>query len=102
MTVLGHEGKKWEDIYAKDKTLLDPASTTNPEQKCIYQILRDSIQMDPTKWTRMVKNCKGVSEETTTGVLRFEQMAAKGELLFPCINVNDCVTKTKFDTYMVA
>merc|ERR1711881_715991 len=49
------------------------------------------------KYTRMVANCKGVSEETTTGVHRLKEMAAKGELLFPAINVNDCVTKSKFD-----
>merc|ERR1711937_545998 len=60
-------------------------------------IVRDSIQIDPTKWTRMGKNCKGVSEETTTGVHRLKEMAKKGELLFPAINVNDCVTKSKFD-----
>merc|ERR1712219_22630 len=52
---------------------------------------------DATKWTRMSKNCKGVSEETTTGVHRLKEMATKGELLFPAINVNDCVTKSKFD-----
>merc|ERR1711964_938839 len=57
----------------------------------------DSIQVDKTKWTRMAKMCKGVSEETTTGVHRLKEMAAKGELLFPAINVNDCVTKSKFD-----
>merc|ERR1712100_691512 len=55
------------------------------------------IQVDPTKWTRMSKIVKGVSEETTTGVHRLREMAAKGELLFPAINVNDCVTKSKFD-----
>jgi len=49
------------------------------------------------KYTRMSKKCKGVSEETTTGVLRLKEMAQKGELLFPAINVNDCVTKSKFD-----
>merc|ERR1711935_226485 len=49
------------------------------------------------KYTRMAKKCKGVSEETTTGVHRLKEMAAKGELLFPAINVNDCVTKSKFD-----
>jgi len=58
---------------------------------------RDSIGRDPTKWTRMSKVVKGVSEETTTGVHRLKEMAAKGELLFPAINVNDCVTKSKFD-----
>merc|ERR1711933_452643 len=55
------------------------------------------IPADPTKYTRMAAKCKGVSEETTTGVHRLREMAAKGELLFPAINVNDCVTKSKFD-----
>jgi len=63
----------------------------------VLQLIRDSIQVDPTKWTRMAAYCKGVSEETTTGVHRLKEMAAKGELLFPAINVNDCVTKSKFD-----
>jgi len=63
----------------------------------VLQLVRDSIQVDPTKWTRMSKIVKGVSEETTTGVHRLKEMAAKGELLFPAINVNDCVTKSKFD-----
>merc|ERR1712124_116023 len=75
----------------------DPASTTNPEFKCILQLLKDSIQTDATKYTRMAAACHGVSEETTTGVHRLKEMAAKGELLFPAINVNDCVTKSKFD-----
>merc|ERR1712149_94778 len=81
----------------KDKSLPDPASTTNAEFKIVLQTIRDSIPRDATKWTRMSKNCKGVSEETTTGVHRLKEMASKGELLFPAINVNDCVTKSKFD-----
>merc|ERR1712160_25133 len=67
------------------------------EFKCILQLLKDSIPTDATKYTRMAAKCKGVSEETTTGVHRLKEMAAKGELLFPAINVNDCVTKSKFD-----
>jgi len=62
-------------------------------------LLRDSIPADKTKYTRMAAKCKGVSEETTTGVHRLKEMAAKGELLFPAINVNDCVTKSKFDNF---
>merc|ERR1711933_654547 len=58
---------------------------------------KESIQADKTKYTRMAAKCRGVSEETTTGVHRLKEMAAKGELLFPAINVNDCVTKSKFD-----
>merc|ERR1712005_93858 len=90
-------GKEFEAKFAKDGTLPDPNSTDNPEFKCVLQLLKDSIQQDKTKYTRMAAACKGVSEETTTGVLRLREMAAKGELLFPAINVNDCVTKSKFD-----
>merc|ERR1712084_7721 len=96
-TLLIHKGKEFEEKYAKDKSLPDPESTSNPEFKCILQLIKDSIPLDATKWTRMAKNCRGVSEETTTGVHRLKQMALKGELLFPAINVNDCVTKSKFD-----
>jgi adenosylhomocysteinase len=96
-TLLIHKGKEFEEKFAKDGTLPDPASTTNPEFKCVLQLLRDSIQVDKTKYSRMAAKCKGVSEETTTGVHRLKEMAKKGELLFPAINVNDCVTKSKFD-----
>jgi len=96
-TLLIHKGKEYEALFAKDGTLPDPSSTTNPEFKCVLQTLKDSIQADKTKWTRYAAFMKGVSEETTTGVHRLKEMAAKGELLFPAINVNDCVTKSKFD-----
>jgi len=96
-TLLVHKGKELEAKYAKDKSLPDPSSTDNPEFKCILQLLKDSIPLDATKYTRMAAQCKGVSEETTTGVHRLKEMAAKGELLWPAINVNDCVTKSKFD-----
>merc|ERR1712064_26928 len=96
-TLLIHKGKEFEEKYAKDGSLPDPNSTTNAEFKCILQLLKDSIPADKTKYTRMAAKCKGVSEETTTGVHRLREMAAKGELLFPAINVNDCVTKSKFD-----
>merc|ERR1712005_7869 len=90
-------GKEFEAKFAKDGTLPDPNSTDNPEFKCVLQTLKDSIQQDKTNYTRMATILKGVSEETTTGVLRLKEMATKGELLFPAINVNDCVTKSKFD-----
>jgi adenosylhomocysteinase len=97
-TMLIHKGREWEEKYAKDKkNMPDPASTTNPEFKCVLQIIKDSLPVDPKKWTKMAANCHGVSEETTTGVHRLKEMAAKNELLFPAINVNDCVTKSKFD-----
>merc|ERR1711870_83097 len=96
-TLLIHKGKEFEDKYAKDGSLPDPASTDNAEFKCILQLLKDSIPNDKTKFTRMAKACHGVSEETWAGVHRLKEMAAEGELLFPAINVNDCVTKSKFD-----
>jgi adenosylhomocysteinase len=96
-TLLIHKGKEFEEKFAKDGSLPDPMSTDNAEFKCILQLLKDSIQVDKTKYTRMAAKCHGVSEETTTGVHRLKEMAAKGELLFPAINVNDCVTKSKFD-----
>merc|ERR1712166_460680 len=96
-TMLIHEGKEFEEKYAKDKSLPDPNSTTNPEFKCVLQLIKDSIPVNPTKWSKMAKVVRGVSEETTTGVHRLKEMAKKGELLFPAINVNDCVTKSKFD-----
>merc|ERR1712119_210085 len=96
-TLLVHKGKEFEGKFAKDGSLPDPNSTDNAEFKCILQVLKDSIQVDKTKYTRMAAILKGVSEETTTGVMRLKEMAAKGELLFPAINVNDCVTKSKFD-----
>merc|ERR1740115_510582 len=96
-TLLLHEGKKFEDAHAKDKSLPDPASTDNAEFKCVLTIIKNSIALDPKKWTKMVEGMIGVSEETTTGVHRLIQMADKGTLLFPAINVNDCVTKSKFD-----
>merc|ERR1719231_2176492 len=97
MTLLLHEGTKYEKAFAKDGSLPDPASTDNAEFKCVLATIKGSIQKDKTRFSRMVDRMVGVSEETTTGVHRLKQMAAKGELLFPAINVNDCVTKSKFD-----
>jgi adenosylhomocysteinase len=96
-TLLIHEGKKAEAHFEKTQEKPDPASTTNKEFKCIINVIRRSLDTDPKKWTKMAAVLKGVSEETTTGVLRLKQMSAKKELLFKCINVNDCVTKSKFD-----
>merc|ERR1739844_529502 len=96
-TLLIHKGKEYEEAFAKDGSLPDPTSTDNAEFKVILQLLKDSIPLDKTKYTRMAAKCKGVSEETTTGVHRLKEMADKGELMFPAINVNDCVTKSKFD-----
>merc|ERR1712242_449999 len=96
-TLLIHKGKQYEEAFAKDGSLPDPSSTDNAEFKVILQLLKDSIPLGKTKYTRMAAKCKGVSEETTTGVHRLKEMANKGTLLFPAINVNDCVTKSKFD-----
>jgi len=96
-TLLLHEGKKFEAAYAKDGSLPDPATTNNAEFKCVLATIKTSIGKDKTRFTRMIARMVGVSEETTTGVHRLIQMADKGELMFPAINVNDCVTKSKFD-----
>jgi len=96
-TLLIHEGTKAEAKYAKDKTLPNPDSTEDAEFKIVLSLIKNSILKDPSKFTRMGKGVFGVSEETTTGVHRLYQMAKNGSLLFPAINVNDSVTKSKFD-----
>ncbi|EKT80676.1 S-adenosyl-L-homocysteine hydrolase [Rhodococcus opacus M213] len=67
------------------------------EYKVFLALLRQSLEADKTKWTTVAESVQGVTEETTTGVLRLYQVAAAGELTFPAINVNDSVTKSKFD-----
>lgn len=91
------EGQKAEIAYAKDGTVPDPSSTDNPEFKLVLTIIKGSLQKDAQKWTKMAKACQGVSEETTTGVKRLYEMQSSKTLLFPAINVNDSVTKSKFD-----
>merc|ERR1712045_427260 len=98
MTLLIHEGKKAEDIFLKDGTLPDPSSTDNAEFKIVLSIIRRLLESGVTdKWNKIATRCMGVSEETTTGVHRLYAMAKAGNLLFPAINVNDSVTKSKFD-----
>ncbi|XVF62648.1 hypothetical protein PTKIN_Ptkin09bG0025200 [Pterospermum kingtungense] len=96
-TLLIHEGVKAEEIYEKTGQLPDPSSTDNAEFQIVLTIIRDGLKADPKKYTRMKERLVGVSEETTTGVKRLYQMQANGTLLFPAINVNDSVTKSKFD-----
>ena len=96
-TLLLHEGKKFEDAHAKDGSLPDPNSTDNAEFKCVLATIKASIASDKQRFNKWVNDMVGVSEETTTGVHRLISMADKGTLLFPAINVNDCVTKSKFD-----
>jgi adenosylhomocysteinase len=91
-TLMVHMGYKAEE----DSTLLDK-KPGNREEEVILDKLKETLLQDPYKWHRMVKEIQGVSEETTTGVHRLYQMKEKGELLFPAINVNDSVTKSKFD-----
>jgi len=98
MTLLIHEGVKAEEAYEKDNTVFpDPESTDNAEFKIVLTIIKRELPKNPKKWTALAKRMVGVSEETTTGVHRLYLMADKGELLFPAINVNDSVTKSKFD-----
>jgi adenosylhomocysteinase len=96
-TLLIHEGVKWEASFAKDGVKPNPDSTENAEFKCVLAIIRDGLDANPQRWTKCAAKLVGVSEETTTGVKRLYEMENKGELLIPCINVNDSVTKSKFD-----
>ncbi|WP_163325025.1 adenosylhomocysteinase [Draconibacterium mangrovi] len=91
-TLLIHKGYAAE----KDASVLD-VDASSEEEEVILELLKTTLKEDNGKWHRTVAEWKGVSEETTTGVHRLYQMADKGELLVPAINVNDSVTKSKFD-----
>ncbi|MEV0703785.1 adenosylhomocysteinase [Saccharopolyspora sp. NPDC050389] len=92
-TLLVHKGAQCE----KAGVVPNPADDDPDELKVILDSLRASLAADPTRWTRTAAGVRGVTEETTTGVNRLYRLAARGELLFPAINVNDSVTKSKFD-----
>lgn len=91
-TLFVHQGVKVE----KNPSLLDQ-EYDNPEMKIVMERLKASYERDPGHWTAVAQKIQGVSEETTTGVNRLYQMQEAGELLFPAMNVNDSVTKSKFD-----
>ena len=92
-TLLLHKGVEYEAAGQ----VPDPTEANNAELAVILRLLQRTLKSDPTKWTRMAKLIKGVTEETTTGVKRLYKMAEDKTLLFPAINVNDSVTKSKFD-----
>jgi adenosylhomocysteinase len=92
-TLLVHKGVEFE----KAGSVPDPSTTDNEEYAVILGVLQRSLAEDATRWTNIANGIKGVTEETTTGVHRLYQMHERGELLFPAINVNDSVTKSKFD-----
>ena len=95
-TLLIHNGYELEEHFAKHGTAPE-ITTTVKEEQVIESLLREVLEKDPMHWHKVVKNIIGVSEETTTGVHRLEQMAKDQTLLFPAYNVNDSVTKSKFD-----
>ncbi|HVU60672.1 MAG TPA: adenosylhomocysteinase [Mycobacteriales bacterium] len=92
-TLLVHKGVEFE----KAGTVPDPSTADSEEYAVILRLLTKSLGEDATRWTTISGGIKGVTEETTTGVHRLYQMHERGELLFPAINVNDSVTKSKFD-----
>jgi adenosylhomocysteinase len=92
-TLLVHQGVEFEAAGA----VPTPEESDPEEYAVILDLLRRTLAEDPTKWTGIGKGVKGVTEETTTGVLRLYDFARQGRLLFPAINVNDSVTKSKFD-----
>jgi len=96
-TLLIHEGVKWEKKFAADGTKPDPSQEKNAEFQQVLRIIKQELEKDPKKWHKMAAQIVGVSEETTTGVHRLYSMSKKNELLFPALNVNDSVTKSKFD-----
>ena len=91
-TLLIHRGVAAE----KDPSILDEPTEVE-ELKIINALLKRELKEHPGRWSKLAQTIRGVSEETTTGVHRLEQMMARGELLFPALNVNDSVTKSKFD-----
>jgi adenosylhomocysteinase len=92
-TLLVHKGVEYEKAGA----VPDPESAESEEFRIILNTLKRSLEETPERFTKMAANIKGVTEETTTGVHRLYQFAETGDLLFPAINVNDSVTKSKFD-----
>ncbi len=92
-TMLVHRGTEYEKAGA----VPDPAQAESEEFQVFLTLLQRSLETDPQKWTRVGEAVKGVTEETTTGVHRLYEMQEAGTLLFPAINVNDSVTKSKFD-----
>ncbi len=95
-TLLVHKGYELEEFFEKHGSIPD-ITTTVEEERIIEELLRDILKKDPFHWHGVVKDIIGVSEETTTGVHRLMQMHKDGHLLFPAYNVNDSVTKSKFD-----
>ncbi len=92
-TMLVHKGKEWEAAGQ-----VPPTTEADSEEFSVFKALvRQTLAADPQKWTTVAAGIKGVTEETTTGVHRLYQLAEARELLFPAINVNDSVTKSKFD-----
>lgn len=92
-TMLVHLGKEAE----RTGTVADPATADSEEFAVVLQTLAASLAADNQRWTKIAAGIKGVTEETTTGVHRLYEMAKESKLLFPAINVNDAVTKSKFD-----
>jgi adenosylhomocysteinase len=92
-TLVVHRGREFEAKGA----VPDPESSESEEMAILLSLFRRSLAEDPQRWTKIAAGVRGVSEETTTGVHRLYQLAEAGKLLFPAINVNDSVTKSKFD-----
>jgi adenosylhomocysteinase len=92
-TLLVHLGVEAE----KKGEAPDPATAASAEQKVVFEVLQASLVQSKDRWTQIAGEIKGVTEETTTGVHRLYEMMKEGSLLFPAINVNDSVTKSKFD-----
>ncbi|EEA04701.1 adenosylhomocysteinase protein, putative [Cryptosporidium muris RN66] len=104
-TLIVHEGVKAEKLYREsgiipvylDSIIDNRGFPLSEDTKAMYALIKQDLIVNPFKWSEISKNICGVSEETTTGVMKLNMMEMKKELLFPAINVNDSVTKSKFD-----
>src|SRR5690606_20829713 len=96
-TLLVHKGAEYEAVGAVPAALEPGEVGYSEEGNIVLDVLRRSLAEDPERWTRIARGIQGVTEETTTGVHRLYQLHEAGQLLFPAINVNDSVTKSKFD-----
>lgn len=96
-TLIVHEGVRAEIAFEATQSLPTTNEDAHAEEKALKSLLRRSVQGLPRVWRNVAEKLRGVAEETTTGVMRLKRLQANRELLFAAINVNDSVTKSKFD-----
>jgi len=96
-TMMILQGTKFEEAYERDGSLPNPKMAESSDEQALMSFFAKCIPEDPGRFRRLGAECVGVSEETTTGVMRLYQLEESKQLPFPAMNVNDSVTKSKFD-----